>query len=407
MLENILTLFMGFLLMTNGAQAQYHPVVKPGIDVLLEKHLDLIQGKRVGLITNPTGVTSEMESDITALYREPGVELKALFGPEHGVRGETPAGAKVGTYTDPETGIPVYSLYGKTRKPTPHMLDSLDVLLFDIQDVGIRPYTYVYTMAYAMEAAKEKGIPFIVLDRPNPLGGLLVEGPILDETFKSFIGLYPIPYVHGMTIGELAELFNTAYGIGADLTIVKMEGWRRDMLFNDTGLLWIPTSPHVPHADTPFFLATTGGFGELGTISEGVGTPTPFELVGAPWVSATKLARALNAAKLPGVYFRPLSFHQYYAHFSGKTCNGVQIHILNRRRFLPMRTQITILATLYHLYPNAGIFDTDRVKSFYRAMGTDKIRKEIEAGWTVDQILNADKPELLRFLRLRKKFLLY
>jgi len=407
MLENFLTLFMGFLLMANGAHAQYHPVVKPGIDVLLEKRLDLIQGKRVGLITNPTGITSEMESDITALYQEPGVQLKALFGPEHGVRGETPAGAKVGTYTDPETGIPVYSLYGKTRKPTPQMLDSLDVLLFDIQDAGIRPYTYVHTMALAMEAAKEKGIPFIVLDRPNPMGGLLVEGPVLEEKFKSFIGLYPIPYVHGMTIGELAELFNHAYGIGADLTVVKMEGWRRDMLFEDTGLLWIPTSPHVPHADTPLFLAATGGFGELGTISEGVGTPTPFELVGAPWISATELAKALNAANLPGVYFRPLSFHQYYAHFSGKTCNGVQIHILNRYRFLPLRTQITILATLYKLYPAVGIFDTERVRSFYRAMGTDKIQKEIEAGWTVDQILNEGKPKLIQFLHLRKKFLLY
>ncbi len=407
MFENFLTLFMGLLLMTNGTQAQYHPIVKPGIDVLLEKRLDLIQGRRVGLITNPTGITAEMESDITALYQEPGVELKALFGPEHGVRGDSPAGAKVGTYKDPETGIPVYSLYGKTRKPTPQMLDSLDVLLFDIQDVGIRPYTYIYTMALAMEAAKEKGIPFIVLDRPNPMGGLLVEGPILDKAFKSFIGMYPIPYIYGMTIGELAELFNNAYGIGADLTVVKMEGWKRNMLFEDTGLLWIPTSPHVPHPDTPFFLAATGGFGELGTISEGVGTPTPFELVGAPWISAVKLANALNSAKLPGVYFRPLSFHQYYAHFSGKNCGGVQIHILNKRRFLPIRTQITILSTIYKLYPDAGIFNTDRVKSFYRAVGTDKIQKEIEAGWTVDQILDEDKPELFKFLQIRKKFLLY
>lgn len=407
MVETILELVLGVFLMSVNLQAQYHPIVKPGIDVLLEERLDLIQGKRVGLITNPTAITSEMESDITALYQEPGVELKALFGPEHGVRGDTPAGAKVGTYRDPDTGVPVYSLYGKTRKPTPKMLDSLDILLFDIQDVGIRPYTYVYTMAYAMEAAKEKGIPFIVLDRPNPLGGLLVEGPVLDEAFKSFIGLYPIPYVHGMTIGELAMLFNNAFGIGTDLTVVKMEGWKRNMLFEDTGLLWIPTSPHVPHSDTPFFLAAAGGFGELGTISEGVGTPTPFELVGAPWISASKLADALNSAKLPGVYFRPLTFHQYYAHFSGKNCSGVQIHILNKRRFQPIRTQITILSTLYKLYPHAGIFDSERAKSFYRAMGTDKIQREIEAGWTIEQILNEYKPELFKFLQLRKKFLLY
>ncbi|HDK35703.1 MAG TPA: DUF1343 domain-containing protein, partial [Bacteroidetes bacterium] len=388
MFKNIFYVVLGLLLTTAGLQAQYHPVVKPGIDVLLERHLDLIQGKRVGLISNPTGITASHESDISALLQEPGVELKALFGPEHGIRGDSPAGAKVGSYKDPETGISVYSLYGKTRKPTSKMLDSLDVLLFDIQDVGVRPYTYIYTMALAMKAAAEKGIPFIVLDRPNPMGGLLVEGPVLDDAFQSFIGLYPIPYVHGMTIGEVAALFNKAFGIGAKLTVIKMEGWKRDMIFEDTGLLWVPTSPHVPHRDTPYFLAATGGFGELGTISVGVGTPTPFELVGAPWVSAQKLADALNDAHLPGVYFRPLNFRPYYAYFTEENCGGVQIHILNNRRFLPIRTQITILVTLHKLYPKAGIFKTERLKNFGRAMGTDKIQKEIQEGWTVNQILD-------------------
>ncbi len=407
MFDYLLGSFIGLSVLISAAAGPFHPVVKPGIDVLLEKRLDLIQGKRVGLITNATALTSDLESDIEALYRAPGVDLRALFGPEHGVRGAQPAGAKVGSYTDARTGLPVYSLYGKHRKPTPQMLDSLDVLVFDIQDIGIRPYTYISTLALSMEAAAQKGIPFLVLDRPNPMGGLLVEGPVLEKKFKSFIGIFPIPYVHGMTIGELAELFNTEFGIGADLTVVKMDGWKRTMLFADTGLLWVPTSPHVPRWDTPFFVATTGGFGELGTLSEGVGTPNPFELTGAPWISADTLAQALNAANLPGVFFRPLTFHQYYAHFKGQTCSGVQIHILNYRRFLPMLTQLTILTTLYKLYPHAGIFDTKRTDSFDRAMGTDKIRKEILAGWTADKILKADEPRLLEFLKLRKRHLLY
>ena len=407
MLEYFLgPLFVLGLLFSNSA-GQYGPVVKPGIDVLLEERLDLVQGKRVGLITNATGVTSDLESDIEALYQAPGVDLRALFGPEHGVRGAQPAGTKVGSYTDPQTGLPVYSLYGKNRKPTPKMLDSLDVLVFDIQDIGIRPYTYISTLALSMEAAAEKSIPFLVLDRPNPMGGMLVEGPVLENKFKSFIGIYPIPYVHGMTIGELAKLFNEEFSIGANLTVVKMKGWKRTMLFGDTGLLWIPTSPHVPHWNSPFFLAATGGFGELGTLSEGVGTPNPFELTGAPWVSGDTLADALNAARLPGVYFRPLSFHQYYAHFKGETCGGVQIHILNYRRFLPMLTQLTILTTIYKLYPKAGIFNTKRTASFDRAMGTDKIRKEIESGWGAEKILKADEPRLQEFLKIRKRYLLY
>ncbi len=407
MIEYLLgPLFVLGFLFSNSA-GQYRPVVKPGIDVLLEERLDLIQGKRVGLITNPTGMTSDLESDIEALYQAPGVDLRALFGPEHGVRGAQPAGLKVGSYTDAKTGLPVYSLYGKNRKPTSRMLDSLDVLVFDIQDIGIRPYTYISTLALSMEAASEKGIPFIVLDRPNPMGGLLVEGPVLEKKFKSFIGIFPIPYVHGMTIGELATLFNEEFSIGAKLTVVKMKGWKRTMLFGDTGLLWIPTSPHVPHWDSPFFLATTGGFGELGTLSEGVGTPNPFELTGAPWIAGDTLANALNAVHLPGVYFRPLSFHQYYAHFKGKTCGGVQIHILNYRRFLPMLTQLSILTTIYKLYPRAGIFDTKRTVSFDRAMGTDKIRNEIEAGWSAERILKADEPRLQEFLKIRERYLLY
>jgi uncharacterized protein YbbC (DUF1343 family) len=394
------------LLFSNGA-SPYRPIVKPGIDVLLEERLDLVQGKRVGLITNATAITTRFESDIEALYQAPGVDLRALFGPDHGVRGAQPAGARVGSYTDPQTGLPVYSLYGKTRKPTAQMLDSLDVLLFDIQDIGIRPYTYISTLALSMEAAAEKKIPFIVLDRPNPMGGFLVEGPVLEEKFKSFIGIFPIPYVHGMTIGELAELFNEEFGIGADLTVVKMKGWKRTMLFSDTGLLWIPTSPHVPRWDSPFYLATTGGFGELGTLSEGVGTPNPFELTGAPWISGDTLAQALNAVRLPGVYFRPLSFHQYYAHFKGETCGGVQIHILNYRRFLPMLTQLTLLTTIYKLYPKAGIFQTKRTANFDRAMGTDKIRKAIEAGWSAAKILKAHQPQLQQFLKLRQRHLFY
>jgi len=381
--------------------------VKPGVEVLLDKKLALISGKRIGLITNATGITSDFRSTIDVLHQEPSVKLMALFGPEHGVRGDIEGGQQVPQYVDPQTGVTVYSLYGVTKKPTPEMLQQIDVLIYDIQDVGSRAYTYIYTMALAMEAAREAGLPFIVLDRPNPLGGNMIDGNVLEPEFKSFIGMYPIPYIYGMTVGELAQLFNKEFQIECNLTVVPMSGWRRSMLFSDTGLPWVPTSPHVPHADTPFFLAATGCIGELGTISEGVGYTSPFEFIGAPWIDGNRLANELNMKKLPGVHFQPTSFKPYYMKFINTQCSGVQIHILDRKVFQPYVIQTVILSVLCQLYPEQGIFNGAGVASFDKACGTDKIRKELLQGTATASIIASWEQELNTFLKVRNKYLIY
>ncbi|MDZ7264645.1 MAG: DUF1343 domain-containing protein [candidate division KSB1 bacterium] len=381
--------------------------VKPGIDVLIEKQRHLIEGKRLGLITNPTGITRQFKSTIDALNEIPGVKLVALFGPEHGVRGDIPGGERVSSYQDKKTGITVYSLYGETYKPTPEMLNGIDVLLYDIQDIGSRAYTYIYTMAYAMEAARDARIPFVVLDRPNPLGGNRVEGNVLDPKFKSFIGLYPIPYIYGMTVGELAQLFNKEFGINCNLTVVPLEGWTRDMTYEDTGLMWVPTSPHVPHPETAYLVAAIGCIGELGTISEGVGTPSPFEFIGAPWMDGDKLAEELNARKLPGVYFRPTYFRPFYLRFIKEQCGGVQIHILDKTAFEPAAVQVHILTAIKKLFPEKNIFDTPRISSFDRAYGTDEVRKAVLRGDAAEKIIASWQEQLEKFKRVRTKYLIY
>ncbi len=397
-----------FVFFSFALQAQYQPKVQLGIDHLVKNPPDQLIGKRLGLITNPTGMSNSLRSTIDILHKNSRFRLTALFGPEHGVRGNVFAGKKIDDYSDPATGIPVFSLYGKTRKPTAEMLKDVDILVFDIQDIGIRPYTYIYTMAYGMEAAKEHNIPFVVLDRPNPMGGVLVEGPMLEPEFKSFIGLYPIPYVHGMTVGELALLFNSEFGINCDLTVVPIKGWTRDMLYPETGLIWVPTSPHLPHSETTFFIAATGGYGELGTISEGVGTPFPFEICGAPWVDGDKFAAELNRFDLSGVFFRPLSFKTYYLRFIDQNCSGVQIHITNFQKFQPMRVQIHLLTTLKKLFPEYNYFtESKRLSSFKKAMGNEQIIADIEDGKSADEIINSWQKKLDQFIIIREKYLLY
>ncbi|MBN2090876.1 DUF1343 domain-containing protein [candidate division KSB1 bacterium] len=381
--------------------------IKLGIDVLLEKKLDLISGKKVGLITNPTGVNRDGQPTIDLLFKQSQVKLIALFGPEHGIRGDIPGGKNVEQYQDQQTGLPVYSLYGKTRRPTPEMLKGLEVLIYDIQDIGSRAYTYIYTMAYAMEAARDHKIPFIVLDRPNPLGGVRVEGNVLDPKFSSFIGLYPIPQVYGMTVGELARFFNQEFKINCDLTIIPMEGWHRQMSWEETGLFWIPTSPHVPRAQTVYFVAATGGIGELNTISEGVGYPLPFELIGTPWMDGQKLAEELNRRNLPGVYFRPTFFRNYYLKFINEQCSGVQLHILDEKLFTPCEIQIHLLAGIKKLYPDQKFFDTPRIDMFDKAFGTDQIRQAIQNGVTAEKIIAEWQPQLENFKVKRKNYLLY
>lgn len=381
--------------------------VKPGIDVLLDEQPGFLKGKRVGLITNPSGVNSQMESTVDLLYNHPGINLVALFGPEHGVRGDVTGGYKVDDFVDPKTNVPVYSLYGKTRKPTPEMLENVDVLIYDIQDIGSRAYTYIYTMALSMKAAAEKGKEFIVLDRPNPLGGNLVEGPVLDTAFSSFIGLYPIPFVYGLTVGELAQLFNTEFDINVDLTVIPLKNWNRNMTGDETGLEWVITSPHIPHSKTALFCAATGCIGELHTIDVGIGYTLPFELIGEEWIDAEKLSEELNSYQLPGVYFRPMHYKPYYFTREETQLQGVQIHIIDVAEFRPMVTQINILCAIRKLYPEQPIFETKRTSSFDKAMGTDKIRKEVWDGKSPVEIIAEWQDDLDAFMKIREKYLIY
>lgn len=402
-----LLVFLLFLTAAAPAQNNLTFLVKPGIDVLLQERIDLLQGKRIGLITNPTGITANLTGTIDTLYRRPDFELVALFGPEHGVRGNIIAGQQIENSLDEQTGLPVYSLYGKQKKPTPDMLKNIDLLIFDIQDIGSRAYTYINTMAYAMQAAQENQIPILVLDRPNPLGGELVEGPMLEPAFKSFIGLYQIPYIYGLTIGELAAFINTEFKINADLTVVPMQGWQRHMTFADTGLPWAPTSPHVPRQDTPFFIATTGCLGELQTIHGGVGYTLPFELIGAPWIDSRQLADSLNARDLPGVHFRPLYYSPFYFSFQNQQIQGVQIHITNIKAYRPMLTQIHILVTLHKLYPQQVLFPTEHIVMFDRAMGTDRVRLQILDDIDAQVIYQNLDEKIQSYLNIRKKYLFY
>ncbi len=380
-----------------------------GIEVLLDDQKELIEGKRVGLITNPTGVDQELNSIVDLLHNDPEVELTALYGPEHGVRGSAQAGEYVEFYTDEKTGLPVYSLYGATKKPTPEMLENVDVLLFDIQDVGTRFYTYIYTMAYAMEAAKENNIPFIVLDRPNPLGGTEVEGPVLETPYKSFVGNYEIPLRHGMTVGELAKLFNEEFKIGADLTVVKMKGWKRDMLYDETGLQFVMPSPNMPTLDTA--LVYPGAALIEGTnVSEGRGTTKPFELIGAPFINADNLAQQLNSLNMKGVSFRAASFTPSISKHAGILSHGIQIHITDPDEFEPVKTGLHIVKSIHDLYPEDFAFraeDSRGISFFDQLIGNGWVREAIEEGKSVEWIESQWKDELKDFTKVRKDYLMY
>ncbi len=314
-------------------------MVKPGIENR-EIWSELLAGKRVGLITNPTGVDSRLVSTIDILVKE--VQLVKLFSPEHGVRGDIQAGDKVDNYIDEKSQLPVVSLYGKNKKPSYDMLQDIDVLAIDIQDVGSRLYTYLYTMSYCMQACAEHNITFLVFDRPNPVGGTIVEGNLIQEGFTSFVGLHPIPYRYGLTIGEAAILFQKEFNISCDLKVIPMVGWRREMYYEDTELPWILPSPNMPTVDTAVVYNSTCIF-EGTNISEGRGTTKPFEFVGAPWLDANRLADRMNGVGLEGVLFRPVYFTPSFSKHMNTLCKGVQLHILDRNRFLPVKTGLYLL----------------------------------------------------------------
>ncbi len=403
-----------FLLLAFYSIIISQPRVKLGIDVLEEEGFSILKGKRVGLITNATGVNSKLKSTIDILYSIPDVQLVALFGPEHGVRGDIPAGEKIESYIDERTGLPVFSLYGKTQKPTQEMLKGIDVLVYDIQDIGVRSYTYLSTMGLAMEAAAENNIKFVVLDRPNPLTGEKLEGSITRPEFQSFISQYPIPYIYGLTCGELAIMINEEgwlkNRIKCDLTISKMKGWKRNMKWEDTGLQWVPTSPHIPHYYSAQFYAATGILGELGVISEGVGYTLPFQLLGAEWIDDKEIAQRLNNLKLPGVIFRSTVFKPFYGKFQGRTLKGVQIHITDFTKCNLTSIQFYFLQELKKLYPDKNVFELaseSRIRMFDLATGWDVIRKTFSKDFTYESIKKIWEGEANEFRTKAKKYFLY
>lgn len=389
------------------------PKVKTGIEVLRDRNFDILKGKRVGLVTNPTGVDSKLVSTVDILFKAKDVKLTALFGPEHGVRGDVGAGDDVGNSKDKETGVQVFSLYGKINKPTPEMLKDIDVMVYDIQDIGCRSYTFISTLGKVMEACAENNIPLVVLDRPNPLGGLRIEGNIVEEGFISFVSAFKIPYVYGLTCGELAKLLNEE-GLLKDhnkcnLTVIPMKGWKRNMTFAETGLPWVPTSPHLPHSSVSEYYVCTGMLGELEIISEGVGYTLPFELFGAEWIDGTLLAKKMNELNLPGVIFRPLTFKPYYGGHAKKDLHGVQIHIIDSKKINLMSLQYLFLQVHHEMYPDKNIFEMSKSRwdMFDKVNGTSKIREMFSQNYRYKDIEQYMNKDINSFKLLSKKFYLY
>lgn len=387
--------------------------VRLGNEVLVETGFKAVKGKKLGLITNPSGVNSKLEMTLDVLRSTPGVELTALFGPEHGIYGDVPAGDKIQSRKDERTGLPVHSLYGATRKPTPEMLKGLDALVYDLQDTGCRSYTYISTMGLAMEACAESGLEFIVLDRPNPLGGNRVEGPLVEEPFRSFVSQWDVPYVYGMTCGELAQMINKEGWIKkpCKLTVVPLKGWQRSMAWHDTGLPWVPTSPHVPHGDSPMFQVGTGMLGEIGGVSIGIGYTLPFQCIAGPGIDPQKLAAALNGYSLPGIRFKPVTYKPYYGAFKDQVIGGVQVYFTDRAN-APL-TALNFYA-LEALKKTAGldvfskaVQEKKSFAMFDKVNGTDSTRKALQAGKSAAEIVQAWKPVEDAFRAKRRSFLLY
>ncbi len=374
-----------------------------GDEVFLQTAWRELAGARIGVITNQSGVTSRLESIVDAIRANPRIHLRAIYAPEHGFRGDHTAGANVGSYTDPQTKLPVYSLYGAQRHPSPEILRDVDVLLYDIQDVGSRAYTFISTMAYAMQSAKRAGKAFWVLDRPNPVGGSIVEGPVLQPAFASFIGLYPIAMRHGMTVGELAKLFNEHFGIGADLHVVPMRGWHRSTIWPQTGLQWVQTSPNIPEWRTAFVYLCTGLIDNAG-VNNGVYFTKPFFYAGGLGVDGTALAARLNARDLPGVWFRPAAWSPVAGFWKGRELSGVELDVFEPARFLAIRTAVELLVAVREVAPHLIRI---RAAGLDRDWGTDELRIALERGDSADTILAQWDRSTAQFRTLRSKYLLY
>lgn len=388
--------------------------VVPGCERLLvtPKYRQLLVGKKIGLITNQTAIDSAGNHTIAILkgqQKSAGYTLAALFAPEHGLDGYLSAGEKVPNTT--AGGLVVHSLHGGQRRPTDEMLATVDLLIYDIQDLGSRSYTYATTLFYAMEEAAKRHIPVVVLDRPNPINGVTVDGPVLEKQWRSFVGYLEIPYCHGMTIGELARYFNGEYDVGCELHVVAMEGWRRTMTFTDTGLLWMPTSPNIPEATTPLYYPMTGILGELQIASIGIGYPLPFKVVGAPWIDGELFAKQLNEQKFPGILFLPFHFRPHSGRHANEVCHGVLLHVTDPLRYLPVTTQYLILGMLKSLYPKEfrHLYKTaaPQLPMFHKINGTEAVAALLESSkpavWPLRSLHSHEKK---LFMEKRRRYLI-
>lgn len=392
-------------LTSTPVHAQKAPVTL-GVDVLLAEGHPVLAGKRIGLVTNPSGVNKDLVPTADLLAADRRWKLVRLFGPEHGIRGDVAAGEKVGDAVDPVTGIPVTSLYGKTKAPPKEILQTLDVLVFDIQDIGSRTYTYVSTLGECLVACAAAGRPFVVLDRPNPIGGVLFEGAIRDDKWTSFIGWSPMPVSHGMTLGETARWMKSKMSIDVDLHVVAMKGWTRNMQWEDTGLHWVPTSPHIPHALQARLYIATGMIGGITVnVNEGVGYTLPFETIAAEWLDPTAIAAALAKMDIPGVAFRPLAYVPNYGKFAKKPLRGLQLIVTDRTTFRPLRTSLALLTALEKVHPGKTEFENERSLSIH--WGNEKIIPMIQAGADVATVEKTFAPGLEAFAAERAKALIY
>lgn len=387
--------------------------VRLGIENLLEDKRELLRGRRIGLVCNQASVLPDLRHAADVFFEHPEIDLTTLFGPQHGIRGDVQDNMIETPHTiDARTGVPVYSLYSETREPTEAMLENVDAIVFDLQDVGCRIYTFIYTMANCMRAARKFGKKVIVCDRPNPINGVQVEGNITEHEFKSFVGQFEIPTRHGMTTGELARMFNEHFRIGCDLEIVRMDGWRREMWFDETGLPWVLPSPNIPTVESCVVFPATVHI-EGTELSEGRGTTMPFEINGAPFIAPHKWAGELEKFGFEGVAFRPTYFRPTFQKWAGKTCGGLQIHVTDRYAFRPVIVGIAMIKTARDLYPDDFEWKRDPyeyvfdLNPFDVICGTDKIRKAIEAGASLKEIEESWVVGLNEFSEVRLSFVLY
>jgi uncharacterized protein YbbC (DUF1343 family) len=407
------------LLSCSTTAVAVEPVVKTGIEVLRDREFEGLKGKRVGLVTNPSGVDRYLNSTVDILYNAPGVELVALYGPEHGVRGDVYAGGHVTDTRDEATGLPVYSIYGSTRKPTPEMLEGIDVMVYDIQDVGVRSYTFISTLGLVMEACAEKDIEVMVLDRPNPLGGNKIEGCYVESGFFSFVSQYEIPYVYGLTVGELAVMINEE-GMNrgqkgnqapahCKLTVIPMEGWTRDMLYEDTALPWVLPSPNIPFKETPMYYAAAGVCGELyGFMNIGIGYTLPFQVFGATWLDPEKLKSRLESYSLPGVSFRTIYFKPFSGSQKGQLVKGLQYFFTDYESARITETQFYVMQAVAELYPDKKAFEIiSGYGLFDKVCGTDYVRTEFQKRYDFTDIKDYWRKDEEAFRELSQRYYIY